>query len=307
MGDRVFERLAEPQKLKDRPLMVFAADPLVSTGIRGLGTEWFPTLHTRNRAEFLQLCRDTATDGYVDGVLMTIADAEVLALKERFFDNIDVTPLVRFNAETNIWNPRHGRYRDSPSIPFTTVQPAQGGICSIDQSGMECARDCSIRLGLYSLTLNNDVEADWRSLRTYLDFAADVAKTPDLGHFLEVFLPNVNQPGMDNEAMGQYVADSITRTMAYLRADQRPAFIKTAYTTAEVWKEFCDFDPTLAIGALGGARINARKSLQLAHDVTEYGGVLILFGRNIYQEDNPRAMCKALRAVLDRTATVDQA
>jgi hypothetical protein len=144
-------------------------------------------------------------------------------------------------------------------------------------------------------------------LNAYLQFAKEVSKVRGFDHILEVFLPNVNLPGMDVEKRGQYTADSIARTMNYLRMRERPLFIKTAYTTQGVWKELTQFDPTLIIGALGGPRQSARATLELAYNVTEYGGKVILFGRAVFQEDNPRLIAKALRAVLDRKMTPEEA
>ncbi len=305
MGDRVFEKLADRTRLEESPIFVFAADALVAYGVTGIGMERSPQPHHRTRPEYLQLQREVLADGNIDGLLMSPADAEVLAIDEGLFDNSPVTPMVRLNAETAIWSPRHGRYRQQPSQPFTTVlTPEAGRYCT---EAMECARDCKIKLGLYSITLNNDTEADARTLGEFLQFAWDCGNTPDFNYFLEVFLPNLKQPGMDEKAMGEYVADSIVRTMSYLRKSQRPAFIKTVYTTPEVWKSLVEFDPTLVIGALGGPRVNARHTLRLAHDTTENGGRVILFGRAVFQEENPRMMAQALRAVLDRKMSPDDA
>ncbi len=305
MGNRVFDKLADRKLLKRSPIFVFAADALVAHGMTGIGMEKNPSPHHRTRPEYLKLQREIAADGYIDGLLMTPADAELLAMSEGLFDDSPVTPVVRMNAETHIWNPRHGNYGQQTSRPFTTVLTAEAGrYC---EEAMACARDCKIKLGLYSITLNNDSEADARTLGEYLDFAWEVGNTPEFHHFLEVFLPNLPQPGMDIGAQGEYVADSIVRTMAYLREHQRPVFIKTVYTTSEVWKSLTGFDPTLVIGALGGSRINARKTLQLAFDTTEGGGQVILFGRAVFQEDDPRLVCKLLRAVLDRDLSPDEA
>ncbi|MBM3242152.1 hypothetical protein FJZ31_38260 [Candidatus Poribacteria bacterium] len=304
MGDIIFEKLARSEELSKSPIFVFAADAMASTSLQGLGKVQSPTPHYRTRPEFLQLQREFIEDGYIDGLLMTPADAEVLALDEKLFDNSPITPIVRMNAETGIWNPRFGVYKQQPSRPFQTVPLDDAKYC---EDLTNCAIECKIKLGLYSITLNNDVEADERMLNAYLRFAKEVSKIRGFDHILEVFLPNVNLPGMDLEKRGQYTADSIMRTMNYLRRRERPLFIKTAYTTKEIWKELTQFDPTLIIGALGGARQNARATLTLAYDVTEYGGKVILFGRAVFQEDNPRLIAKALRAVLDRKMTPEEA
>lgn len=305
MGQRVFEKLADPAQLKKSPIFIFAADALTAYGIGSVGVEKQPKPHARTRPEYLQLQRNILGDGYIDGLLMSPADAEALAFDEKLFDTSPVTAIVRMNAETRIWSPRHGRYGKQPSRPFTTVRTIEAGrYC---EEAMACARDCKIKLGLYSITLNNDAEADERTLDAYLDFAWECANTSDFSHFLEVFLPNMQQPGMDLQSMGEYVADSIVRTMAHLRKRQRPLFIKTVYTTPSVWRSLVEFDPTITIGALGGARINAKRTLELAFASTEGGGRVILFGRAIFQEENPRIMCRMLRAVLDREMTVNDA
>ncbi|MDQ3813774.1 MAG: hypothetical protein M3347_07465 [Armatimonadota bacterium] len=308
MGERVFEKLQNPQGLYQSPILVFAGDALAAGGLRGLGRVIENgRARPRRHPEFLQLCRDLTQDGYIDGCLMTPADAETLAVEERLFTTTPVTPMVRLNAETSIWSPRFGQYRYQPAQPFQTVtvtaEAPEAAFCNLTGGQLEC----HVRIGLYSITLNNDVEADRRTLMTYLEFARQVGDHPQWDHFLEVFLPNVNLPGLDTEKRGQYVADSIVRTMSYLQKHQRPRFIKTEFTSAATWRELCEFDPTLVIGALGGPRINARKTLELAHNVVSNGGRATLFGRTIFEDDNPRAMCRALRAVLDRKMSVEQA
>jgi len=305
MGNRVFDKLADPKLLRRSPIFIFAADALVAYGMTGIGAEKRPTPHFRTRPEYLQLMRDILADGHIDGLLMTPADAEVLAMDENVFDGSPITPIVRMNAETWIWSPRHGRYNRQVSRPFRTVLTSEAGrYCT---QAMACAKDCKIKLGLYSITLNNETDADAETMREFLEFAWEAGDTPDFHYFLEVFLPNAPQPGMDQKQMGEYVADSIVRIMSYLRKHQRPLFIKTVYTSPDVWRALVAFDPTLVIGALGGSRINARKTLQLAFDATENGARVILFGRAIFQEDDPRLMCRSLRAVLDRTMSTDDA
>ena len=297
MGDRIFEKLDDREKLGQSPIFVFAADPLASAGIQGLGRVQHPKPHYRTHPEFIQLQRDLVADGSIDGLLMTPADAEVLALEERLFDDTHVTPLVRMNSETAIWNPRFGVYQHQQSMPFQTVFPEDTrAYC---ESLIAPALECKVSLGLYSITLNNDVSADQRMLNAYIQFAHAVGEMEGFDHILEVFLPNVKLPGLDDEKRGMYIADSIIRTMSYLRKHQRPRFIKTAYTTAQVWQELTEFDPALVIGALGGPRQNARQTLQLAHNVVRYGGRAILFGRSIFGEENPIGIAQALRNVLD--------
>lgn len=305
MGERVFEKLENSDQLDASPIFVFAADPLAAVGIQGLGYVHHPRPHYRTRPEFLQLQRDLVADGSIDGLLMTPADAEVLAVEESIFDGTPVTPLVRMNAETAIWSPRYGAYQSQHSRPFQTVFPDDAqAYC---ESLVAPALECRVSLGLYSITLNNDVVADERMLNAYIQFAHTVGEMQGFDHILEVFLPNIKLPGLDNEKRGMYVADSIVRTMNYLRKHQRPRFIKTAYTTAKVWNELTQFDPSLIIGALGGPRENARKTLQLANNVIQNGGHAILFGRTIFGEESPVGIARALRNVLDELMSPEEA
>ena len=305
MGERIFNKLSTPGELYQDPIFVFAADPLASGGIYGLGQITSPKPHYRTHPEFLQLQKELVQDGTIDGLLMTPSDAEILAVEEHLFDNTDVTPIVRMNSETTIWNPRYGDYRNQHSYPFQTVFPDD--MKSYCESLVSPALDCHVQLGLYSITLNNDVQADQRMLESYIQFAHIVGEISGFDHILEVFLPNVRLVGFDDDKRGMYVADSIVRTMSYLRKHQRPCFLKTAFTAPKVWKEFTDFDPSLIIGALGGPRQNTRYTLQLANDVAQNGGRAILFGRAIFQEESPVAIVHALRQVLNQQSSVDEA
>src|SRR5688500_14878090 len=112
MGERVFEKLADPQGLHKSPILVFAGDALAAGGLRGLGrVVENGKASPRRQPEFLELRRDLTKVGFIDGCLMTPADAETLAVEEQYFNNTPVTPMVRLNAETSIWSPRHGQYR----------------------------------------------------------------------------------------------------------------------------------------------------------------------------------------------------
>ncbi len=53
----------------------------------------------------------------------------------------------------------------------------------------EHERSLGADLGLYSITLNNDVELDHETLQCYKEFREE-AERKDFRHFLEVFAPN---------------------------------------------------------------------------------------------------------------------
>ena len=172
MGNRVFDKLSEPEKLHQSPILVFAGDALVAGGLRGLGrVRDNGQFRARRHPEFLQLCRDIIADGFIDGCLLTPADAETLAVDEGLFQNTPVTPMVRLNAETWIWSPRHGNYNQQISQPFQTVPlnaAPEAAYCELRGGDLEC----HVKIGLYSITLNNDTGADARTLIGVFRFRA---------------------------------------------------------------------------------------------------------------------------------------
>jgi hypothetical protein len=283
MGERIFEKLNHQETLATQPLLVFAADPDCGGGMRCFGQG--PDGSPRTRAHFLELCRDITRDGAVDGVLLSPANAETLAVEEDLFRGSPVTPAVRFNAETAVWGPRGGQYRQTFSQPYTIV-----GLSDEKLNG-------AVKLGLYSITINNDAASDWLQLAAYLDFARDVGNNGRWNHFLEVFPPQNNK--MRWEETGEFLADSIARILSHLPQRQRPLFLKTPFTTPKTWRELCDLDPQVIVGALGGARKGSLETLQLAQNVVENGGRAVLFGRNIIEDPKPRVLCRLLREVLD--------
>ena len=67
-------------------------------------------------------------------------------------------------------------------------------------------------LGLYSITLNNDIAFDFATLEAYKEFRIE-AERKGFRHFLEVFEPNV--PGPQRPAdIGRFINDVIVRTLA---------------------------------------------------------------------------------------------
>jgi hypothetical protein len=302
MGERFFQKLSNRENLKKSPVFVFAADHLAGVGIHGLGQSGSSY---RTHPEFVQLIRDIVKQEMVDAVLMTPADAELLASMECLFQESPVTPLVRMNAETGIWSPRYGRYRAAPSVPFQTVPLGETDWC--DSLIRTATGTCCVTAGLYSITLNNKVAADHRTMSAYLTFAREVGKTENFHHILEVFPPNVKLPDMDQEEVASYTADSIVRIMNHLTRKQRPLLIKTQYLSAAIWKELTGFDPELVIGALGGSYMNAETTLDLACRVIRDGGGAVLFGRPVFMEKDPPGLCRAIRAVIDGEMSPAQA
>ncbi|MBV9290326.1 MAG: hypothetical protein JO288_21335, partial [Hyphomicrobiales bacterium] len=156
-------------------------------------------------------------------------------------------------------------------------------------------------LGLYSITFNNDVEADLVSLEAFRAFRAEAA-THGLAYFLEVFNPNVER-ALSAEATGEFVNDAIVRCLAGLTEEERPRFLKIAYNGPKALEEIATFDPTLVVGVLGGGAGTTRDCFELIHQAQKYGARVALFGRKINLAESPLDIVRLMRAVSDGALT----
>ena len=186
--------------------------------------------------QFVEDVRAIVEQNIVDIMLTSSSVLERLGSKA--FETSPVTPAIRANDTTDIWGPRGSRYKSFPSRPFRTASLSR-------------ARELGCQLCLYSITFNNDIEADLRSLEAYQAFRED-AKASGMRHFLEVFNPNV-ECGVDADEVGFYVGDCILRTLAGLTREERPRFLKIAYNGARSMRELTSYDPELVVGVLGGS------------------------------------------------------
>ena len=162
--------------------------------------------------------REIVAQGLVDIMLMSASSNEVLTIEERLFDNSHVTPAVRANDTTDIWLASgSGRYGKQPSQPFRTAT-----IDHIQCGKVECEPDerrLGADLGLYSVTFNNDVDLDRRTLEAYKAFRIE-AEAKGFRHFLEVFDPNAcENPPAD---LARFINDNIVRTLAGVTSRGRP-------------------------------------------------------------------------------------
>ncbi len=88
-------------------------------------------------------------------------------------------------------------------------------------------------------------------------------------------------------------------------AELGASWVKTYYVE-EGFEKIVEQTPVPIVIA-GGKKIPEKDALKLAHDAITAGAVGVDMGRNIVQADNPIAMIKAVRAVVHKKATVDEA
>ena len=240
--------------------------------------------------------REIVAQGFVDIMLMSASTNELLTIHERLFDNSRVTPAVRANDTTDIWLASgSGRYGSQPSLPFRTAT-----IDHIMCGKAECSPDeraVGANLGLYSITLNNDVELDHRALEEYKAFRLE-AEAKGFRHFLEVFDPNA--PGGHPPAdLPRFINDAIARTLAGVTSRGRPLFLKIPYHGPAAMEALARYDRSIVVGILGGSAGTTFDAFHMLWEAKKHGARVALYGRKINHAEHQLTFVKYLRAVAD--------
>ena len=255
------------------------------------GPDGRPLDADRPLAGYLDEIRAITRQGIVD--VMLVSSSTLERLGHEIFAASRVTPAIRANETTDIWGVRGGVYPSEPSRPFRTASLAR-------------ARDLGCDLGLYSITFNNRLEDDVRSLEAFAAFREE-AERCGMRHFLEVFNPNVETGFASLEETGAYVGDCILRALAGLTRAERPRFLKIAYNGSRAMTELCSYDPELVVGILGGAAGTNRDTFQLLADAQRDGARVALFGRKIKLAESPLQMIRHMRRVVDGDLSPEEA
>lgn len=272
------------------------ADMAFGLGAPGLSPESHPgEVRFKTLDEYREQMRLITRQGLVDIMLMSASSNYALTFQERLFENSHVTPAIRANDTTDVHLARGGRYVESPSQPFrsASIDHAQCG-------HLDCApeeRSLGANLGLYSVTFNNDLASDMRTLERFHAFREE-AERKGFRYFLEVFDPNV--PGaIAPEVLPHYLNDMIARMLAGVAPPGRPQFLKIVYHGPKALEELVRYDPHLVVGILGGSAGTTRDAFQLLHDAQKYGAKVALFGRKINNAENQLAFVQFLRLIVD--------
>jgi hypothetical protein len=249
----------------------------------------------RSAPAFLEEIRAVVRQGMVDVLLASASTLDTLAHKERLFDGSQVTPAVRINDATDIWLQRGAHYREWPSAPFATayIPEAQFGSLTAPRESTPV-----VNLGLYSMTFNNDLEADLRTLRAFREFRAEAEKC-GFHYFLEVFAPNSPRTGLTSEQVPAFVNDQIVRTLADVPSSGRPLFLKIPYFGPGPLEELVAYDPSVIVGILGGSSGTTYDAFRLLAEARKHGARVALFGRRIKDSEHPLAFIRMLRHIAD--------
>jgi len=245
----------------------------------------------KTRAEYLDAMRRMTASDLVDVMLMSASNAETL-VQEGIFDNSAVTPAVRLNDATDIWNMRHGGYTSQPALNFATARLSK-------------VREFA-DLGLFSVTFTNDNLRDVHNLEAYAAFR-EAADGVGMRHFLEVFNPNVDI-GIADEDIGSYVTDCILKALAGITASDRPLFLKVAYNGPQAMSDLAGYDPTgLIVGVLGGGKGTTRDTFELVDQASRHGARVALFGRKINLAEAPEVLVSLMRRVVEGDISPEEA
>ena len=255
------------------------------------GADGRPLDRFRPLAGYLDEIRAITRQGIVDVMLVSSSSLERLGTD--LFESSEVTPAVRANDTTDIWGGRGSAYTGEPSRPFRTASLSR-------------ARELGCDLCLYSITFNNRVDDDLRSLDAFAHFRED-AERCGMRYFLEVFNPNVDASFASLEETGAYVGDRIISCLAGLTRAERPRFLKIAYNGPRAMGELCSYDPELVVGILGGAAGTNRDTFQLLADAQRDGARVALFGRKIKLAESPLEMIRHMRLVVDGALAPEEA
>ena len=233
---------------------------------------------------------DVVASDLVDIMLMSASSAEVLT-GQGVFARTGVTPAVRLNDTTDIWQARGGVYPKEPAQPFRTAR-------------LDRARAVA-DLGLYAITFYNDLAQDRGTLDAYARFR-DEATAAGMRHFLEVFNPQFPVSTGDVD-FATYNNDCIVRCLAAVSRLDRPVFLKAAYNGPRATEDIASYDPdNLIFGVLGGGAGTTRDCLELIVQAEKYGARVALFGRKIYYAENSVLMTRAMRRVIEERITSEE-
>jgi len=248
----------------------------------------------RTRGEFLDQIQAIVEQDIVDVMLTSVSNLERL-IERGTYRRSAVKPAIRANDATDVWVMRGATYAQKPSRPFRSAKLSRvmWGSPTPNPGAPVTGTD----LGLYSLTFNNDLDADLASLEAFAAFR-DEAAALGFNYFLEVFNPNVTT-GIAAEVLPHYINDCIQRCLAGLTVAERPLFLKIAYNGPKALEEMASYDPSLIVGVLGGGAGTTRDCFELIAQAERYGARVALFGRKINLAESPLAMVSFMRAVAD--------
>lgn len=281
----------------DEFIIADAKDADMAFGIAATGMNPGDGVHGRRYrtiAQYRDLIRENTQQAQIDIMLMSASTSHVLAIEEGLFDDSPVTPAIRANDTTDIWQARGSAYAGQPSLPFRSAS-VDSALCGEPHCSPDERRP-GVDLGLYSITFNNDASSDRTSLDAYAQFRAETS-AKGFRHFLEFFNPNA--PLAPIPDVGAFMNDMIVRTLAGISAAERPLFLKVAYQGPAAMEELAGYDSSLIIGIMGGSSGTTRDAFHQLWEARRHGARAALYGRMINNAEDQTVFIAHLRALAD--------
>jgi hypothetical protein len=287
-------------------ILVDAKDPDMAWGISCTG-EKPPRRGSprrfKSRQEFYEDIRALVKQATLDMVLASVSTMDVLARQEGLFLDSPVTPAVRYNDTSDIWLARGSSYAEARSRPFASSSLRQAVYGTIKPLA---GQKPHVDLGLYSMTFNDDLEGDLRTLEAFRAFREQV-ELEGVRYFLEVFDPNMAGAVAASDDLPGYINDQIVRSLAGVPLKARPVFLKIVYHGPAALEELVSHDSSLVVGILGGSSGTTYDAFKLIAEAQKYGARAATFGRKIKNAEDPLIFVEMLRHIVDGDLSPEQA
>ena len=151
-------------------------------------------------------------------------------------------------------------------------------------------------LGLYSVTFNNDLALDHRTLEAYRAFREEAA--PRI--FATSSKSSIPTPCSTRcPTWRRFVNDMIVRTLAGVAGKARPLFLKVVYHGPAAMEQLAGYDSRLIVGILGGASGTTLDAFHQLWEAKKYGARAALYGRMINNAEHQLTFIEHLRGLAD--------
>lgn len=210
--------------------------------------------------------------------------AEAIAPLVEYADALMLTRgILRSSVDTGI---------DTPIV--LRVSGGTSSLTELSNEGLTVSMEEAIRLNVSAVALSIFVGAEYER-QTLLSLSQLV----DAGERYGIPVLAVTAVGREMSRGARYLS-----LACRIAAELGAHFVKTYY--CEGFDKIVETCPVPVVIA-GGKKLPEREALQLAHDAVSRGASGVDMGRNIFQSDNPVGMIKAVRAIVQENASVDDA
>jgi putative autoinducer-2 (AI-2) aldolase len=184
-----------------------------------------------------------------------------------------------------------------PSSGIPVVLRISGGtsiLKELSNEGLTVAVEDAIRLNASAITLSIFVGAEGER-----ETLLNLSKTVDAGEKHGIPVLAVTAVGKEMTRDARYLG-----LACRISSEIGAHMVKTYY--CEGFEQIVRSTPVPIVVA-GGKKVPEREALQMASNAMGAGAHGVDMGRNIFQSDCPVGMIKAVRAIVHRDATVDEA